>query len=335
MGLQIICSDRVAVWELYLYGCRNGPIIPRIIPLAREYISFWREPPTKNSSQRTCEMATDERPKSAKVSKEDFDVISNRIAVALAKRESLIKSWTASSSRPRDPEKTEAELEAEDAALFRNEPPYLGVGASIPSHFLVSEAERSNKSLRAKFFPSKTLKASKARDAEEKAASAKRGLKDESSDEEEGRSGLGRAKKRKTQRTEPVVEVGKDELDHIGGGGDLEVSNTEATKTDRVAGVRKIDLVAPKIQATRKAETRKSEGSKTDMKNQELARSPEPETEKEDNGLAEHVAAVKGASKQVAAILQKGVMDPEERKRMKKREKRKRQKEKLRAAGKA
>jgi len=129
-------------------------------------------------------MATDEPPKSAKVSKEDFDVISNRIAVALAKRESLIKSWTASSSRPRDPEQTEAELEAEDAALFRNEPAYLGVGAPIPSHFLVSEAERNNKSLRAKFFPSKTLKASKARDAEEKAASAKRGLNDESSDEE-------------------------------------------------------------------------------------------------------------------------------------------------------
>jgi hypothetical protein len=45
---------------------------------------------------------------------------------------------------------------------------------------------------------------------------------------------------------------------------------------------------------------------------------------------------MKGGSIQVPAILQKGgVMDPEERKRMKKREKRKRQKEKSRAAGKA
>ena len=160
-------------------------------------------------------MSAEQTPKPVKVSKEDFDVISNRIAVALAKREALIKSWTASSSRERPPEKTEAELAAEDAALFRNEPAYLGVGAPIPSHFLVSEAERSNKSLRAKLFPSKTLKASKARDAEEKAASAKRGLRDGSSDEEEGRSGLARAKKRKTQtRTEPAKDV--EELDHVG-----------------------------------------------------------------------------------------------------------------------
>lgn len=137
-------------------------------------------------------------PKTAKQAKEDFAVISNRLAVAFAKHESLIKSWTASSSRPTNTKaKTEEELDAEDAALFSNQPPYLGVGAAIPSHFLVSDAERNNKSLRAKFFPTKGLKASKARDAEEKAASAKRGLKDQSSDEEEGRSGLGRAKKLK------------------------------------------------------------------------------------------------------------------------------------------
>jgi hypothetical protein len=151
-------------------------------------------------------MTSEEPVKSAKTSKEEFDIISNRLAVALAKRESLIKSWTASSSRPHPPRKTQEDLDAEDAALFRNEPAYLGVGAPIPSHFLVSEAERNNKSLRAKFFPTKGLKASKARDAEEKAASAKRGLKEESSDEEEGRSGLGRAKKLKTKASasEPV-----------------------------------------------------------------------------------------------------------------------------------
>lgn len=151
--------------------------------------------------------------KSAKQAKEDFAVISNRLAVAFAKREALIKSWTASSSRPPTaPTKTEEELEAEDSALFRNQPQYLGVGAAIPSHFLVSEAERNNKSLRAKFFPTKGLKASKARDAEEKAASAKRGLKDQSSDEEEGRSGLGRAKKLKfTKKSEPKKQPIKDE----------------------------------------------------------------------------------------------------------------------------
>lgn len=146
-------------------------------------------------------MSTEEGPpKSAKQVKEELAVISNRLAVAFAKHESLVKSWTASSSRPPAPAKTEEELDAEDAAIFSNQPPYLGVGAAIPSHFLVSEAERNNKSLRSKFFPTKGLKASKARDAEEKAASAKRGLKDQSSDEEEGRSGLGRAKKLKLSK---------------------------------------------------------------------------------------------------------------------------------------
>jgi hypothetical protein len=286
-------------------------------------------------------MSPDEAPKSAKVSKEDFDVISNRIAVALAKREALIKSWTASSSRERPPEKTEAELEAEDAALFRNEPPYLGVGAPIPSHFLVSEAERNNKSLRAKFFPSKTLKASKARDAEEKAASAKRGLRDESSDEEEGRSGLGRAKKRKTLRTEPVEGAGKDEVpDDVGHEGNSKLPKTQATSTDHVANAGKRDKGALRAQATSTGEDMQAAKvvglNKIEKKNQDLAMSPKLDSEKEDNHSAEDVRTAKGGSNPVPAILQKsGVMDPEERKKMKKREKRKRLKERLKAAGKA
>ncbi|KAF4624609.1 hypothetical protein G7Y89_g13562 [Cudoniella acicularis] len=142
-------------------------------------------------------MAPEAAVKSAKASKQEFDIISNRVALALAKRESLIKSWTSDSARSQAPTKTLEELEAEDATLFHNEPSHLGVGAPIPSQYLISDAERNNKSLRAKFFPTKGLKASKTRDAEEKAASAKRGLKDESSDDEEGRSGLGRAKKQK------------------------------------------------------------------------------------------------------------------------------------------
>jgi hypothetical protein len=158
-------------------------------------------------------MAPEEPPKSAKLSKQDFDVISNRLAVALAKRESLIKSWTASSLLSMQPAKSQEELDAEDAAIFRSEPPRLGVGAPIPSHFLVSEAERNNKTLRAKFFPTKGLKASKPRDAEEKLASVKRGLRDESSDEEEGRSALGRAKKQKIRtRVEPIKDIRKNEM---------------------------------------------------------------------------------------------------------------------------
>ncbi|KAH6670719.1 hypothetical protein B0J14DRAFT_596921 [Halenospora varia] len=143
--------------------------------------------------------------KSAKASKQEFDIISNRVALALAKRESLIKSWTTDAARSEAPTKSLEELEAEDATLFHNEPAHLGVGAPVPAEFLASDADRSRKSLRAKFFPVKGLKASKARDADEKAASAKRGMRDESSDEEEGRSGLGRAKKQRKSSLQDVL----------------------------------------------------------------------------------------------------------------------------------
>ncbi|KAE9372086.1 hypothetical protein N431DRAFT_439200 [Stipitochalara longipes BDJ] len=287
-------------------------------------------------------MEPDEAPKSVKVSKEDFDVISNRIAVALAKREALIKSWTASSSRQRSPEKTEAELEAEDAALFRNEPPYLGVGAPIPSHFLVSEAERNNKSLRAKFFPSKTLKASKTRDAEEKAASAKRGLKDESSDEEEGRSGLGRAKKRKTLKTEPMKDGGKKDLvDYSMDEGDSKLLKAQPKNVDHITKVTKADkrtLKSQDISVHHATNAGKDVQSKSTIEKmmQGLAAAPKINSDEEDSDSGDGMATRKGASSSVPAMLQKnGVMDPEERKRMKKREKRKRQKERLKAAGKA
>lgn len=302
----------------------------------------------------TPKMAPDEAHKSAKVSKEDFDVISNRIAVALAQREALIRSWTASSLRERPPEKTEAELEAEDAALFRNEPPYLGVGAAIPPEYLVSEAERSNKSLRAKLLPSKTLKASKARDAEEKAASAKRGLKDESSDEEQGRSGLGRAKKRRTQtRAETAEDDGKDEdsklpkaqpasMDRIARGGKDIAGNKFVEKSlfssnkvraeEGNQGTPKIPAVGMDhiIKAGKDVGSNKLEKKKV----LESAMSPEgPDTEEEDAASADVMATKNEGSTAIPAILQKsGVMSAEERKRMKKREKRKRQKEKLKAA---
>lgn len=152
-------------------------------------------------------MAPEISAKSAQASKEALDVISNRISLALAKHDDLVKSWTALSGRSEAWEQSQEELDAEDAALFRKQPSYLGVGAPIPSHFLVSDAERNNKSLRAKFFPTKGLKGSKPRDEEEKAASAKRGLVNESSDEEGGRSSLGKAKKRKRTDIPKEAEV--------------------------------------------------------------------------------------------------------------------------------
>jgi hypothetical protein len=139
----------------------------------------------------------------------DFDVIQNRVAVAMAKRERLIKSWTASSSRPRPRLKSQEELDAEDADLYRIEPPRLGLGAPIPAEYQNGDISRKSLDLAGRKSLSQAMlgkragfQASKPRDVLEKVGSAKRGLKEESSDEEEGRSGLGRSKKAKTVSNE-------------------------------------------------------------------------------------------------------------------------------------
>jgi hypothetical protein len=256
---------------------------------------------SSGNTHNTSDMSTEEGlSKPAKQAKEDFAVISNRLAVAFAKRESLIKSWTASSSKPpAEPTKTEEELEAEDTALFRNQPPYLGVGAAIPSHFLVSEAERNNKSLRAKFFPTKGLKASKARDAEEKAASVKRGLKDQSSDEEEGRSGLGRAKKLKlTKKPEPKKKPIKDDSESE------EESRATLGKAKKLGGMSTESIPSERRQASTKSSD-KLENEAASLKVQ----SPESST-------PEAVSKLNGLKP----------TDPAELKRWKKREKRQRKK---------
>ncbi|KAG9238294.1 hypothetical protein BJ875DRAFT_451589 [Amylocarpus encephaloides] len=149
-------------------------------------------------------MSADEEKKPVGLSKEQYDVITNKIAVAMAKHEAVVAGWIAKSARANEPRRTQEELEAEDRALFQPQPPRLGLGCPIPARFLKDNAESSNKELRARLFSSKGLKAAKVRDADEKAASTKRGLRDQSSDEEEGRSALGRAKK---QRTKAAVEA--------------------------------------------------------------------------------------------------------------------------------
>lgn len=167
--------------------------------------------------------------------KEDPNVILNRLAVALAKREAIVSGWETSSSRK--PRKTQEELDAEDALLFRNEPPHLGVGAPLPAEYLVSEAGPGSKSLRAKFFPTKGLKASKARNSEEKAASARRAKVEESSDDEGGRSSLGRAKKLSTQlEVEPTKRSKKRPSGSDAEGEERsQLGNAKKRKTDTIS----------------------------------------------------------------------------------------------------
>jgi hypothetical protein len=140
----------------------------------------------------------------------DFEVIQNRLAVALAKRERLIKSWTASSSRPRPPAKTQEELDAEDAELFNPVPASLGLGAPIPMEFLEGDVKRkeiwNNDKLRSLIMGRKAgAQASKPRDGKEKAAVSKRVLESESSDDDEGRSALGKAKKSKNGLNSSII----------------------------------------------------------------------------------------------------------------------------------
>ncbi|CAD6505624.1 BgTH12-01114 [Blumeria graminis f. sp. triticale] len=128
----------------------------------------------------------------------DYDIVSNRIAAALAQRESLIKSWTKSSLDHKISNGIEVQNDSEDDILSQAKYPRLGLGAPIPSQFLVSDVERNNNSLLAKFGVSKTSSAGKRKAREQKpAASTLRDSRNDSSDEEPGRSSLGRAKKPK------------------------------------------------------------------------------------------------------------------------------------------
>lgn len=133
---------------------------------------------------------------------EELDVIDNKVSMALARHEEIVNGWMkASNITPKPPVKTENEI---DAQIIGN-----AGGKISSSRFLKAPAGLGDKSLHARLLPSKTLKASKRRDAEEKAASAKRALREESSDDEEGRSGLGKTKKPRSQSRipEPVKSV--------------------------------------------------------------------------------------------------------------------------------
>ena len=147
----------------------------------------------------------DDNPYGPIKSREELDALQNRMQIRLAAHEALVRSWTERSRAAKDiVRKTDSELDAEDAALFQPQPAYLGLGCPIPEEFLVTEKERGTMGLEKKF--GNVLKASKKRDAEEKLESRRRGLREESSEEEEGRSGVGK-KKRKVVPVKKVAKV--------------------------------------------------------------------------------------------------------------------------------
>ncbi|ESZ92065.1 hypothetical protein SBOR_7565 [Sclerotinia borealis F-4128] len=139
-----------------------------------------------------------EQPLPKKETWEEFNAKMNRIQMALAKREAIAENILAKYPTDRR-RKTQEEIDADDALWFStpagNQP--LNTDPAF-AKYLKPAAERSQKTLRDKMLPSKDLRAGKARDAEEKAASAKRTMA-ASSDEDEGRTALGKAKKLKTK----------------------------------------------------------------------------------------------------------------------------------------
>jgi hypothetical protein len=157
---------------------------------------------TSTTPRRFITMAPEEgKSKHVGLSQEELDILENKYAMIIAEDDEIVNGWMKASNRPpKPPIMTDEEIEAQISSYG------LGTGGGTTTQ---NSVELGNKSLHARFLPSKTLKASKARDAEEKAASAKRGSRAESSDEEEGRSGLGKAKKhkQKSKVQEPIKPV--------------------------------------------------------------------------------------------------------------------------------
>ncbi|KFX87840.1 hypothetical protein V490_07982 [Pseudogymnoascus sp. VKM F-3557] len=135
----------------------------------------------------------------------NLEDIQARIDLAIAKRDAIVKSWVDKFDTSKcAPSKTKEELEAWDAELFNPMPSNLGLGAPLPKEYLNGDMNRKdnsgNSKLRSLMMGKKAgLQAAKPRDAEEKANSMKRGLKEDTSDEEEGRSNLGKSKKAKRE----------------------------------------------------------------------------------------------------------------------------------------
>lgn len=136
---------------------------------------------------------------------ENLEAIQARIDLAIAKQDAIVKSWVDKFDTSKcAPSKTQEEIAAWDAELFNPMPSNLGLGAPIPKEYLNGDMNRkdisSNSKLRSLMMGKKAgLQAAKPRDAEEKANSMKRGLKEDTSDEEEGRSNLGKSKKAKRE----------------------------------------------------------------------------------------------------------------------------------------
>lgn len=92
---------------------------------------------------------------------------------------------------------TKEQREAEWKELQQSEPPHLGLGASVPQDWNAGDGTDARKWQNASLRKNMGLQASKPRKANDKPTDAAGKASEDSSDEEEGRTGLGRTRKTK------------------------------------------------------------------------------------------------------------------------------------------
>lgn len=191
------------------------------------------------------------------LSLEELNILDNKVAIALARHDEIVNGWMKASNRPpKPPVITDEEIEAQ---ILVNSGVSAGGETSTKSR--KHSTALGTKSLHAKLLPSKTLKASKARNAEEKAASARRGLRDQSSDEEEGRSGLGRAKRRKAEPGQRSVPSPSPQHTNSDQGSQLTFRDAQQVEGDSqvpVSEARSGDSKKPKPKPTAEAPVKKA-----------------------------------------------------------------------------
>ncbi|KAL8898567.1 MAG: hypothetical protein Q9207_006635 [Kuettlingeria erythrocarpa] len=168
----------------------------------------------------------------------EADIIFNRANVALAKSQRLVASWLS----PRTPEeaktaKTEEEIEKEEQDLFAPVPELLGLGAKVPDDFNDGDLKRqkltTNDLLRRQLLGKDHAKV-QSKGAHRQAGQSDAGAAlpvgskprpasmkrkaDESSDDEGGRSSLGKRKARKQVSNEKDgvegLEIVEEAIDH-------------------------------------------------------------------------------------------------------------------------
>lgn len=123
----------------------------------------------------------------------DWEAKLNQIDAILARNRAIVASWGFGEV----PVATKEERDAEWKELQQNEPPHLGLGCPVPKDWKAGEDTEARKWQSTSLRKNMGLQVSKPRKANDEATNTAGRTGKDSSDEEEGRTGLGRIKKAK------------------------------------------------------------------------------------------------------------------------------------------